>query len=87
MLEAQNRIHLGKDIHQWVEDAITVSGVKQTELTPQVLIDSTKLPGNFHKDPADRMIIATSRANGLLLLTQDERILAYSQEGYVNTVR
>jgi PIN domain nuclease of toxin-antitoxin system len=37
----------------------------------------TELPGEFHKDPADRMIVATSRQLAILVVTPDEKIRAY----------
>jgi PIN domain nuclease of toxin-antitoxin system len=40
-------------------------------------ISSTQLPGRFHKDPADRMIIALARRHGAPLVTADARIRAY----------
>ena len=39
-------------------------------------IEAYKLPGRFHKDPADRMLVATARIHGLTLVTADERILS-----------
>lgn len=40
-------------------------------------IEAYKLPGRFHKDPADRLLVATARINDLTLVSADERILAY----------
>lgn len=39
--------------------------------------ESNLLPGLFHEDPADRIMIATARVHGLTILTSDEKILAY----------
>jgi PIN domain nuclease of toxin-antitoxin system len=36
-----------------------------------------QLPGSFHRDPADRQIVATAICHGLTLMTADERILQY----------
>ncbi len=47
-------------------------------LTPEIAIDAANLPGSFHPDPADRLIVATARAHGATLLTTDAKILAYS---------
>jgi PIN domain nuclease of toxin-antitoxin system len=46
------------------------------DLTIPIIIKSTQLPG-FHKDPADQIIVATSIISGILLLTADEKIIAY----------
>ena len=66
-----------------MEVATTLSDVQLIELTPQIAIASTKLPGNFHRDPADQIIVATAQVYNLELLTIDERILKYD---YVRTM-
>lgn len=40
-------------------------------------VESTQLPGPFHHDPADQIIVATARVFDALLVTVDARILAY----------
>jgi PIN domain nuclease of toxin-antitoxin system len=45
-----------------------------------------RLPGEIHRDPADRFLIATARHLGVPLMTIDERILAYGAAGHVQTV-
>ena len=47
------------------------------ELTPQIAVDSTQLPGEFHRDPADRILVATANALHCPLLTADARIVSY----------
>lgn len=45
-------------------------------------IESTQLPGAFHRDPADQIIVATSRIHASDLVTADQRIRDYP---HVNT--
>lgn len=52
-------------------------------LTPQIAIASTQLPGTFHRDPADQIIVATARLRDLPILTMDHLILSYP---YVRTL-
>jgi PIN domain nuclease of toxin-antitoxin system len=40
-------------------------------------IASTQLPGTFHKDPSDRIIIAMARRYDVPLITRDQKILDY----------
>ncbi len=47
------------------------------DLNSEIVIDSTHLPGTFHRDPADRMIVATSRVLKAPLITSDSKILKY----------
>jgi len=53
------------------------AGVRVVELTPEIATESTRLPGEFHKDPADQIIVATARILKCKLVTSDERILKY----------
>ncbi len=54
------------------------------ELTPEIAIQSTRLPGKFHRDPTDRIIVATARVYDCPLITSDDKILEYV---HVNTVK
>ena len=60
-----------------MEQALAYPGMQLLELTPQIVIASTKLPGSFHRDPADQIIVATARVYDISLLTADSRILQY----------
>ncbi len=83
MLVAKGRVTLATSIHQWVEDSLSQPGVNLSLLTPAIAIESSFLPGEFHGDPADRIIVATARINNLILLTRDRKILQYGSEGYI----
>ena len=67
-------------------DVLASPGVKVEALTPGVLIDSSFLPGVLHRDPADRILIATARALDLMLMTRDEAILEYASRGHVRAL-
>lgn len=62
---------------EWLNQALSYPGVRLLELSPEIAADSTQLPGEFHKDPADQIIVATARIHGFPLLTADRKILAY----------
>ncbi|MEI6259115.1 MAG: type II toxin-antitoxin system VapC family toxin [Deltaproteobacteria bacterium] len=72
-----NRLKLACSIEEWMDTAISLPDVQLIELTPQIAIASTKLPGNFHNDPADQIIVATAQVYNLELMTIDEKILKY----------
>ncbi len=59
-------------------------GIHLLALTPEIAIESTRLPGEFHRDPADQIIVATARMYDCPLVTSDEKILNYP---HVTTVR
>jgi len=72
-----NRLTLPCPIREWFEQALAYPGIRLLELTWQIALESTQLPGSFHKDPADQMIVATARIYDCPLLTVDEKILNY----------
>jgi PIN domain nuclease of toxin-antitoxin system len=77
MMVTRRRIELKTTAEQWLEYAIHKTGLRVFELTPKVAVESCELPGPFHGDPADRIIVATARINGASLVTKDQRILDY----------
>jgi PIN domain nuclease of toxin-antitoxin system len=60
-----------------MEQALGYPGIQLLEFTPRIAIESTELPGEFHRDPADQIIVATARVHNLPLLTLDAQILKY----------
>ena len=55
-------------------------------IEPAIAIDSMRLPGNLHADPADHLIVATARYRSAPLLTADRAILDYAAGGHVRIV-
>lgn len=83
MLEAKGRITFDQECMDWVRDALSAPGIRLAPLDPSVAVASTRLPGAFHGDPADRIIVATARAYACPLVTSDSNIIAYAQTGFV----
>ncbi len=81
-LVENGRLKLAYPVEQWLHSALNYPGVVLLDLTPKIVIESTRLPGTFHKDPADQLIVATARVYESLLLTADAKITAYE---YVKT--
>jgi PIN domain nuclease of toxin-antitoxin system len=86
MLESRGRLALGCPSSEWLHRALSAPGLSLSALSPEIVVDSVNLPDGFHKDPADRIIVATARKMNLTLMTRDDRILKYSKLGYVNTI-
>jgi len=61
----------------WITEAVHASRVVVYPLDPAIAVDSAELPA-FHGDPADRMIVATARHLGAVLVTRDAKILDYA---------
>jgi len=74
---ALGKLVIDRDIRTWVALASTYPGVVVHPLEPQDALESTLLPGTFHKDPADRMIIALARRLDVALVTSDGAVRAY----------
>ena len=85
MLEAKGRVRFDTTCLAWVEQALAPP-VRLAPLTPEIAVESTRLPGSFHPNPADRLLTATARVEGAFLMTRDRRIVAYAREGHVRTV-
>jgi PIN domain nuclease of toxin-antitoxin system len=60
-----------------LDTALQYPGIQLLALTPEIAVESTRLPGEFHRDPADQIIVATARIYDCPLLTVDDRILKY----------
>lgn len=86
LLVARNRIGLSSKPDRWFRKVLAIPGVKLAELTPDVLIESSFLPGNPPRDPADRIIIATARDIGATLVTRDGLLLKYGESGQISTI-
>lgn len=85
-LSASGKLALTQDPLSFFHDFVTRSSAQLSDLGPEILVGSHFLPGNFHKDPMDRILIATARTNTLTLVTADRAILAYGQQGHVKTL-
>ncbi len=71
------RLKLPCDLRTWFDAALSYPGIRLFELTPEIAIQSTRLPGKFHRDPADQLIVATAMTYDCPLVTSDEKILEY----------
>ena len=65
------------DVESWFDEVSQIDGVRFMPVDNEIGIKSTVLPGDFHKDPADRMIVATARKLAVPLVTADEKIRNY----------
>ncbi len=83
MLVAKNRLRFSIDVQDWITQALKYKGIKLVEFTPEIAVLATRLPGEFHKDPADRIIVASSLKLGAPLVTLDKNIKKW---GHVHTI-
>jgi PIN domain nuclease of toxin-antitoxin system len=86
MLVSKGRLDLFMPPLEWATAALSGPGISLAPLTPDIAVEACHLPGAFHRDPVDRMIVATARVLGARLATRDQRILAYAAAGNVAVV-
>jgi PIN domain nuclease of toxin-antitoxin system len=86
MLEAKGRIELFMPCDEWIKRALATPGLALAPLTPEIALDSTRLPGDLHGDPADRILVATARRMGARILTKDRRLISYARQGHVRVI-
>ena len=77
MLIDKERLILSMDVESWFDEVSQIDGVRFMPVDNEIGIKSTALPGDFHKDAADRMIVATARKLAVPLVTADEKIRNY----------
>ncbi len=77
MLVSKNRLTLTMDVDTWLQTVNEIDKVRFVPVDNKIAIESTRLPDEFHKDPADRMIVALARTLSATLITADEKILNY----------
>lgn len=86
LLSAYGRLRSPIQPLVWFERLVRDSKLAIAAMTPSVLVDAWYLPEGIHRDPADRILIATARAFDLTLLTRDRPILEYAAAGHVRAL-
>lgn len=78
-LVRERKLDVRPSVRRWIEDVRSTAGVEFVPLDPEVAFDASFLPDLDHRDPADRLLIATARALDVPLATRDRAILAYAE--------
>lgn len=74
------------DAKTWFRRFMDGPGIKETPITPAIAIDASCLPGDFHADPMDRLLVSTARHLGMPIVTSDRKIIAYAEAGFVRVI-
>ncbi|MCF6235705.1 MAG: type II toxin-antitoxin system VapC family toxin [Gammaproteobacteria bacterium] len=77
MLIEKGRLVLSMDVESWISEVTEIDGLRFIAVDNEIGIKATQLPGDFHKDPADRIIVATARKLAVSLVTADKKIIKY----------
>ena len=78
ILVERGKLVLSMDVGGWLSTVAQIDAVQFLPVDVDVATKSVDLPGDFHKDPADRMIVATARKLAVPLVTKDDKIRAYA---------
>jgi PIN domain nuclease of toxin-antitoxin system len=87
LLVARARLQFLITPQRWFHRVLETPRVRLAEMSPDLLITSSFLPGNPPRDLADRIIAATARDYGCTLLTRDEALLNYGEQGHIRALR
>lgn len=77
---AKGRLSFAVDVAVWLQRAEQAPGIRSRPITRRMLLQSTRLSGTAHNDPADRMLMAMAQLDGLPLVTTDHLIIEYAQK-------
>jgi PIN domain nuclease of toxin-antitoxin system len=86
LLTSRGRLSLLIKPQLWFQRLFDVLNFRLAEMPPEVLIASSYLPGTPPRDPADRIMAATAREYGYLLMTRDRPLLNYAGEGHIQAI-
>jgi len=75
MLVERQRLTFGVSVGDWLDAAAHPRSARVIPIMPAIAADVASLPPTFHRDPADRLIVATCRVLNVPLLTHDSRIV------------
>ena len=83
MLVRDGRLYLQTHINLWIREALSKPGLSVLGFSPEIAIDSVNLPEPMHKDPADRILIASARVQRLTLVTRDAKVLEFAERTHL----
>ena len=69
------------------DTVVTRARLQVIPLSSAAALDAAYLPEPFHRDPSDRMLVATARLAELAIATNDRKILDYAKLGHVRTIK
>ncbi len=74
----KGQLGLDRPLEEWLDAGLSVEGLQVADLTRRLIVDSCRLPQPFHGDPADQIIVATTRSLSATLITKDARLRDYA---------
>jgi PIN domain nuclease of toxin-antitoxin system len=85
-LVSRGRLRLLATPERWFAQVVDAPNIRLAPMPPALLIASCFLPGNPPRDPADRILAATARDLGAMVMTRDRALLEYGVQGHIGAV-
>lgn len=79
LLARKGRLSFVDGVRHWTDTALEEENILLLPLSQDIALRSNELPGDFHGDPADRILVATAAAMNSILVTRDRQILDYAK--------
>jgi PIN domain nuclease of toxin-antitoxin system len=79
LLARKGRLSFAEGVRRWVNTALEDDTIIVAPLSPEIALRCNELPGEFHGDPADRILVATAAVMHFTLITNDQKILSYAK--------
>jgi PIN domain nuclease of toxin-antitoxin system len=86
MLVSRGRIASPMSPQMLFRQFMAAANMRLADLSPELLIESSFLPGQPPRDPVDRIIVTTAREGGMSVMTRDREILTYAEAGHVEAI-
>jgi PIN domain nuclease of toxin-antitoxin system len=78
ILTNKKRLIIDGGVKAWLDNVLSLPEFEYVPVNNSIVIESVFLPNHFHTDPADRIIVATSRLRNATIITKDKKIRDYS---------
>ncbi len=87
MLSHKKRINIYEPIKTFLGSISDIDGLVVKDISFEIAAESATLSDDFHGDPADRIIVATTKILGATLLTRDQKILSWAKFGHIKCLK
>ena len=87
MLKLKKRINIYQQVKQFLNAIEDIDGLRILDLTATIAAESTLLTDGFHGDPADRIIVASAIDKSACLVTRDNQILSWADNGHIRVIK
>lgn len=86
MLARKRRLAFSIPVETWLDRAMIALEARDVPVSREIAQEAGGLPDDVHGDPGDRIMVATARQTGAMLITADRKILAYAAAGHLNAI-